>query len=594
MKLIRPLPCQWVLIFVTLTMGIASYGQNYLARHISLDPIQKTSIGNILERLQEGQDFYFSFNSDLIPEDSIISVDGFRGTLRNYLQTIFDQDYELKTTPGYIIIRFAPRSMELNVNIEQTDQALVISGKILDEISQTPINNVSIYERNVPASTLSDKNGLFSLSLKRPGSSNWITISRENYKDTTLLIFSPVQIQSSTNARKYVYFPEQNNNGSKLFESFFGRLFISSRQRIQQMNIGGFFAFSPYQISLAPGFSTQGLFTSQIVNQVSINLTGGYTAGVNGVEVAGGFNINHKDARYAQVAGLFNLVGGQAKGVQLAGGANIIMEKVKGVQVSGILNSTAASNGLQIAGAINRTREANGIQIAGISNTASLQMEGVQLTGLYNRASSINGLQFSGLTNHAKKISGAQIAGCMNIAKKVQGIQIAPLINIADSSDYPIAFLNFIKNGQKSISLAINESGIPGAAFRSGGKVLYGFIGVSYHSSPQNNPLYSPEGGIGARLYRSLIFNLDVEITNRTNTDFKSQSYSQVSFRILPGINIGNHLRFTIGPSVNFTYGNQITTDLVKIPGWILHKRIGEENVRALHAGIRVELQYFW
>ena len=35
---------------------------------------------------------------------------------------------------------------------------------------------------------------------------------------------------------------------------------------------------------------------------------GGYTAGVNGLEIGGLFNLNKKDVRYVQAAGLFNIV----------------------------------------------------------------------------------------------------------------------------------------------------------------------------------------------------------------------------------------------------------------------------------------------
>lgn len=62
-------------------------------------------------------------------------------------------------------------------------------------------------------------------------------------------------------------------------------------------------------MSLTPGLSTHGFFNSQIVNTFSLNLIGGATAGVDGTELAGGFNVNQYDMRGAQFAGVINVVG---------------------------------------------------------------------------------------------------------------------------------------------------------------------------------------------------------------------------------------------------------------------------------------------
>src|SRR3546814_13480081 len=73
------------------------------------------------------------------------------------------------------------------------------------------------------------------------------------------------------------------------------RFFVSSGQRIQSLNLRGFFTESPVQVSLMPGLSTQGRMSAQVVNNFSVNLIGGYTAGLNGMEMAGVFNMNKKD-----------------------------------------------------------------------------------------------------------------------------------------------------------------------------------------------------------------------------------------------------------------------------------------------------------
>src|SRR6202012_1793243 len=90
------------------------------------------------------------------------------------------------------------------------------------------------------------------------------------------------------------------------------------------------------------------------------------------------------------------------------------------------------------------------------------------------------GMQVAGIANSADEVKGVQIAGLFNVAKKVKGVQIAGLFNVADSSDYPVALVNFVKNGRKSVSLSYDELQYMHIYLRSGGRVLYGLIGAGY------------------------------------------------------------------------------------------------------------------
>src|SRR5690606_1006500 len=113
--------------------------------------------------------------------------------------------------------------------------------------------------------------------------------SKENYRDTTIALLPPVEVGLKPAGRRYWFFPE-SDGGEGLEGTALGRFFTNSKQRIQRINLDGFFAYNAYQISFTPGLSSQGLFNSQVVNQVSLNIIGGHTAGVNGIEVGGVFN----------------------------------------------------------------------------------------------------------------------------------------------------------------------------------------------------------------------------------------------------------------------------------------------------------------
>ncbi|MGY0038709.1 hypothetical protein [Pedobacter sp. NJ-S-72] len=54
------------------------------------------------------------------------------------------------------------------------------------------------------------------------------------------------------------------------------RFLTSAKQQIHSLNLGGVISQAPYQLSLTPAINTHGTFSGQIVNEVSLNLAGGY------------------------------------------------------------------------------------------------------------------------------------------------------------------------------------------------------------------------------------------------------------------------------------------------------------------------------
>ncbi|GGA91783.1 hypothetical protein [Puia dinghuensis] len=122
----------------------------------------------------------------------------------------------------------------------------------------------------------------------------------------------------------------------------------------------------PVQLSLVPGLSSNGPQNAQIINNCSINVIGGCSGGLNGLELGGVFNIDKQKVKGCQAAGVFNLV----------------RDSVTGTQFAGVFNKASAVEGAQIAGVINYTRHLKkGIQL-GVINIADTS-EGISI-GLIN------------------------------------------------------------------------------------------------------------------------------------------------------------------------------------------------------------------
>src|SRR4051812_36100063 len=174
---------------------------------------------------------------------------------------------------------------------------------------------------------------------------------------------------------------------------------------------------------------------------------------------------------YSNIFSLHALGGlsGEERGFTAAGISNVIHHNARGFQVAGISNHIGRNTaGFQAAGLINTYDSSRGLQVAGLINHASGSVQGAQFAGLLNTAHDVEGWQLAGLLNTADDVRGVQGAGLLNIAHKVTGVQLVGLLNVADSSDYPVALINIIKNGERRISLSTDETLTTLASFRSG------------------------------------------------------------------------------------------------------------------------------
>ncbi|SDL56793.1 hypothetical protein [Pedobacter antarcticus] len=254
-------------------------------------------------------------------------------------------------------------------------------------------------------------------------------------------------------------------------------------------------------------------------NNFSLNILAGVSAAERRVTIAGLINIIHHNASGFQIAGFSNYIGQQASGTQVAGFSNYIGQQASGTQVAGFMNIYKGGKGMAIAGFTN--------------------LSGGNSSG-----------QISGFMNKSKDVYSVQLTGFINLAKTVKGMQIA-FINIADTANLQIGIINLSKNGEKSLGLTIDENQTTMLTFRSGGKTLYGILGIGYNFKNKKDK-YAYEGGIGAHLLDIRSFRLNAELTGGGLESFKRGDYIKSTLRILPAYKITPTLEIFGGPSLNF------------------------------------------
>ncbi|MBN9380685.1 MAG: carboxypeptidase-like regulatory domain-containing protein [Chitinophagaceae bacterium] len=535
------------LLFIAMSL----HSQSVLDKQLTVD-FRQQRLDKTLETLSRMGDFYFSYSSALLRRDSLVTLSAQGKTVRQILDLLFHGSVEYKENGNYIILRRAPpKPKEISTPPDPEEKKYIVSGVIVDENTGEAISRASVYDKHGLIATLTDEDGFFTVRLKnRPGSAA-LSVSKEFYEDTTVkiepganqkitIVISPL----STNRRMVTispngYLPSDSIrvelNGDSVYMrkdpirvqmTGLGKLLLSSRLKIQSLNLRKYFIQQPFQLSFLPAIGTQGPLSPQITNKLSVNIIGGYTAGLKGVEMGGVFNIEKKDVKGVQAAGIVNIVGGHVEGIQMAGSHNIVLDSFKGIQA------------------------------AGVCNAARRHFKGLQITGVYNRVTdSLDGVQAAGVINTARQVSGLQLAGVINITHRLKGVQIG-VVNIADTSDgYSFGLVNLSRNGLKELSLFADEISPLNLAFRSGNEKLYSILLVGYDPS-QDHRTYRYGFGLGHRFKLNKKLSLDPELINEhiASGSWDNFKYSNDLYKLSLDLHarLSRHFAISGGPSLNF------------------------------------------
>ena len=300
-----------------------------------------------------------------------------------------------------------------------------------------------------------------------------------------------------------------------------------------------------FQFSFMPLMSTNGLQAKEYSNKVSVNLLSGLSKNEKAFTFAGLTNIVLNDANGFQFAGLGNYIGNNGKGVAFSGLGNVVQNNYSGFQFAGLGNYIGSSG---------------------------------------------RGMQFAGLVNISKDYSGFQFAGLVNIAKKVNGVQFAGLLNIAESSDWPIALVNIIKNGDLGIAVTYNEIGSMVVALRSGGRHTYGIIGGGYNHKADK---YVVAGGIGAHIHVTRWLALNNELVGETLDNFSKYITFKVGYAFLPAFRLTPHIELFGGPSINYIQTDDLRNVDI-IPDKHIWRKSGDTKFQQVYFGYQAGLQYFF
>ena len=588
-----------------LLAGMTSPAQNPLQRRISINQ-QNVTLERALKKISQEGNFNFSYNSDILPLDSIVSVSAQNQPVETVLKKII-------TTPGiqykahnsYIIISQNPQLARQ----ERKKYKYTVTGYIQNGRTGEVIPFASIYEIRSENFILADASGHFTLNGTTDKDVIGLAISKKNFIDTVIivkpLLTQQVSVELLPKADVIEPLPSETINleTERVEDIEIVNFFVPKTLQLHAENTE-FYNKRYAQVSLLPLIGTNGRQSGSFTNNLSLNILAGYSNSLEGVEVGGLLNINRDKMAGLQIAGLGNVVGGKMYGLQFSGIFNTNLRSVYGLQVAGISNYAQDTvRGLQISGFNNMlvgrmkgaqisgfnnlaTREFDGVQVAGFSNLAIQGVVRTQAGGFFNYAQKVTGLQAAGFANvgvkkmyglqaagfmnYGHKVNGAQVAGFMNIgtgdvnglqvgfinfATRLKGVQIG-FLNISDSvRGIPIGFFSYVHDGYHKLQISGNESILFQGSFKTGVPHFYNiFNGGAYVKGNESLWSFGYGAGTSYLLFKKLELNLDAT----ANYLFKNFSIDhrnilgQIDFQA--GWKFNKYLTVFAGPTLNMLY----------------------------------------
>lgn len=353
--------------------------------------------------------------------------------------------------------------------------------------------------------------------------------------------------------------------------------------------------FRPAQINFGfPFSSTNVKKAKEYTNGFSINLLVGISKNERSLALAGIGSVIANDATGLQIASVFNHIGNNGYGIAVSGVSNTVMQSYKGIQIAGVANYSGSGVGMQIAGVTNINNGANiGAQISGVANINNGAAMGLQISGVTNiNNGSFIGLQLSSVANIAGDVKGMQLSAVMNKAKKVKGVQFATLLNIAEESNFPIAFINIIKNGKMGVALTHDILNNKVVSLRSGGKYTYGILGFGFNNKITEGNRLVAEAGYGIHIPITEWFEINNEL-KATMTGLGSETSNNFGYFLSPSLTLLEHYNFFASVSVNYFNSNSINSESI-LPNNSFWSKDGNDYIHRMFVGYQIGVQYIF
>ncbi|HSH66997.1 MAG TPA: STN and carboxypeptidase regulatory-like domain-containing protein, partial [Bacteroidia bacterium] len=306
----------------------------YLERTVTLHATNQ-ALNEVFNDINSQTGAVFSYTKT-VDDRRKVNINCQRKPLRLVLNELLKGTYcTYKIKDKYIIVK---------CETQPVSPPSLITGYIYSITDSSIIPQASIYVKQTKNSAVSNDYGFFSLSYSNKLPNITVSFAKEDYKDTSLVIYNQdkqevliylypktaateidedttMQTQQPVAIKDSVLSAKQDS--IQLHKNFINKLLENSKKiRFNLRNISDTL-FSKFSVSLTPYISTNRLLSVNTVNKYAFNIFGGYSLGTEAFELGGIFNIDKGNANGVQLAGVFNLVGDSVTGAQIGGLFNV-------------------------------------------------------------------------------------------------------------------------------------------------------------------------------------------------------------------------------------------------------------------------------
>ena len=153
---------------------------NLLDRKINLST-DNLSLKYALNDIAQSADFKFSYNTEIINGDSLISYNYNNLSVEDCLNNLFHDDIRYKVSGDHIIL--------LKVTEKKAKKELhTISGTLTDSQTKQKLQYVSVYDVDEKYSTITNANGFYKLEVPSSNKYRAISYNKKDYFDTIIVI----------------------------------------------------------------------------------------------------------------------------------------------------------------------------------------------------------------------------------------------------------------------------------------------------------------------------------------------------------------------------------------------------------------------
>src|SRR3954469_2081903 len=116
---------KYFFILIILNIPASLFAQSILEKTISVR-FDNQRLDNVLEIISNKGNFYFSYNSNIIKKDTLVTFSVTNKSVKQILDVLLPDQYEFRESGNYIIIRKAPITLTLVTNKAVTEDKFYV------------------------------------------------------------------------------------------------------------------------------------------------------------------------------------------------------------------------------------------------------------------------------------------------------------------------------------------------------------------------------------------------------------------------------------------------------------------------------------